>query len=90
LVVTGVVSAKSLYEYLSKFAHKIEKLEFADHHDFLEKDIAKIEQIFLNLPHNNSCIIVTEKDAARLIHNRYLTDEMKGKIFSVEIKVRFL
>ncbi|MDR3327035.1 MAG: tetraacyldisaccharide 4'-kinase [Prevotellaceae bacterium] len=90
LVVTGVVSAKSLYEYLGKFAHKIEKLEFADHHDFSEKDIKKIEQFFLNLPQSNSCIIVTEKDAARLIHNRYITDNIKKKIFSVEIKVRFL
>jgi tetraacyldisaccharide 4'-kinase len=90
IVVTGVVSATSLYEYLANFAQKIEKIEFADHHLFSQRDILEIEKKIYNLPKENTYIIVTEKDAARLKTNPHIKPHLKDKIYSVEIKVRML
>ncbi|MDR1543990.1 MAG: tetraacyldisaccharide 4'-kinase [Prevotellaceae bacterium] len=89
LVVTGVVNASGLYDYLENFALSIEKLKFSDHHDFTKKDIEKIEQKFSQLS-PDSLIITTEKDRARLLSNPFVPQNLKEKIFYVEIEVKFL
>jgi len=89
LVVTGVVNATGLYEYLQNFAEKIYKMKFSDHHNFTKKDIKKIEQKFSTLP-SGSLIITTEKDRARLLDNPFISNELKEKMFYVEIEVFYL
>ena len=89
LVVSGVVNVAGMYDYLQNFAHKIYKMEFADHHNFSEKDIKKIEQKFSTLP-PESLIITTEKDRARLLDNSFISNELKEKLFYVEIEVFYL
>jgi tetraacyldisaccharide 4'-kinase len=86
LVITGVVNAAGLYKHIQNFSEKIEKMKFADHHNFTEKDIKKIERKFLTLP-PESLIITTEKDRARLLNNPFVCDELREKIFYVEIEV---
>ena len=89
LVVTGVVNAVGMYEYLKNFAEKIYKMEFADHHYFTEKDIKKIEQKLLTIP-PECLIITTEKDRARLLNNPFISSELKEKMYYVEIEVVYL
>ena len=89
LVVSGVVNVAGMYDYLQNFAEKIYKMEFADHHNFSEKDIKKIEQKFSTLP-PESLIITTEKDRARLLDNSFISNELKEKLFYVEIEVFYL
>ena len=86
LVVTGVVDAGGMYDYLQNFAKNIHKMEFADHHYFTKRDIIKINQKLLTLP-ADSLIITTEKDRARLLDNPFITNELKEKIFYIEINV---
>ena len=96
LVVTGVVNVAGMYDYLQNFAEKIYKMEFADHHDFTEKDIKKIALAFdfAQAPHSATdpeCLIITtEKDRARLLDNSFISNELKEKMFYVEIEVDFL
>jgi tetraacyldisaccharide 4'-kinase len=89
LIVTGVVNAAGLYEYLQNFAEKIEKIEFSDHHYFTQKDSRKIERKFAAFP-PESLIVTTEKDSARLLNNPFFSNGLREKMFYVEIEVKFL
>jgi len=86
LVVTGVVNADGLYDYLQKFANNIYKMKFADHHNFTEENIKRIEQKVSTLP-SESLVITTEKDRARLLDNPFISNELREKMFYVEIEV---
>lgn len=89
LVVTGVVSATGLYDYVATFAETVTTLSFSDHHDFTERDLKEISEVFDKLP-NNKLIITTEKDRARLLHNPFVLESIKSILYSVGIKVEFL
>ncbi|PID94803.1 MAG: tetraacyldisaccharide 4'-kinase [Bacteroidales bacterium] len=84
--ITGVVNADSLYRYLHPFSLSLTKKEYPDHHNFTKQNIESINI----LANSKDIIIVTEKDAARLIDNPFLSDSVKAKIYSVEVRVSFL
>lgn len=92
LLVTGIASPQPFIQYIQGFAPKAAYLCFPDHHSFSAKDIDKIQNKLLEMSNKQSfpCIIVTEKDAARLIHNPYLTDTLKQHLFYLPLKVCFL
>lgn len=85
-VVTGVVNADTLYNYINPFCRTIAKTTYPDHHHFSESDIDKINR----LADRDTIIIVTEKDAARLLGASTLTPKAKNSIYSVEVRVKFL
>lgn len=85
-VVTGVVNADTLYSYISQFCRTMAKTIYPDHHHFTESDIDKINR----LADHDTIIIVTEKDAARLLSAPTLTSKAKVSIYSVEVRVKFL
>jgi tetraacyldisaccharide 4'-kinase len=87
LVVTGVVNADGLYRYLEQFALSVDKMKFPDHHDFLEQDIKNIEKRYFSMK-GDTLIITTEKDRSRLLSNPFISDNLKEKIFYVEIAVK--
>ena len=89
LVVTGVVSATGLYDYVTPFAETLHTLSFGDHHDFTKTDLETIQKEFDRLP-EPKLIITTEKDASRLLHNPFVSDEIKSAIYTVGIQVEFL
>jgi tetraacyldisaccharide 4'-kinase len=89
LVVTGVVNADGLYDYLENFAFSLNKMKFADHHDFSERDIQNIEKRYFSMP-ADTLIITTEKDRARLISNPFLPEKLKEKIYYIEIMITIL
>jgi len=90
LIVTGIASPEKMIEYLRQFSNLIESLIFPDHHDFSKKDIEKMEQKFAQLPANEKIVIVTEKDAVRLLNNAFLSEFLKSKIYYLPIKVKIL
>ncbi|NVO20601.1 MAG: tetraacyldisaccharide 4'-kinase [Bacteroidetes bacterium] len=66
LLVTGIAFPAPMEEYLRPFCSDLIKLEFGDHHNFTDKDLALIRDTFLTLPTRKKIIITTEKDAMRL------------------------
>lgn len=89
LLVTGIASPDSICSYLQKKTEQIEYMHFPDHHNFTKNNLTDIENKFRSLG-ENVYIIVTEKDAARLLHNPYLCDDLKKRMFYLPIEVDFL
>ncbi|MGN0187751.1 MAG: tetraacyldisaccharide 4'-kinase [Paludibacteraceae bacterium] len=89
LVVTGIVSPQGLHDHLTPQAATITPMPFADHHNFSATDFEHIQREFDALP-TPKAIIVTEKDAARLVDNRLLPHTLQPHIYTVGIHVRFL
>lgn len=89
LVVTGIVSATGLYDYVTPFTETLHTLSFSDHHDFTKTDLETIRNAFDRLP-EPKLIITTEKDAARLLHNPFVSDAIKSSLYTLGIQVEFL
>lgn len=89
LLVTGIVSPFQLEQYLMDFTQNIISIAYPDHHSFSQKDIATIALTFEKIKTENKIIVVTEKDAARLV-NMNLPEELKKALYSIGIKVKML
>mgnify|MGYP003664823449 CR=1 FL=1 len=74
-LVTGIANPKPLIDFLSNKNLKFQHLNFKDHHEFSQDDIAKLNE--------KAMIITTEKDFMRLKHYKYLQD----KLYYLPIKV---
>jgi tetraacyldisaccharide 4'-kinase len=89
LMVTGIALPVNMHEYLQMYCPKLSSLEFPDHYEFKNKDYSKIAKEFANLE-GEKRIVVTEKDAARLLNNPLLPEELKPYIYVLPIKVEFI
>ncbi|MDP4203241.1 MAG: tetraacyldisaccharide 4'-kinase [Bacteroidota bacterium] len=89
LIVTGIVSPQGIYEHIEKFTPNYDKITFSDHHNFTQKDYRSIERKF-NETKNPKILLVTEKDAARIVNDNNLPEELKPSIYVLPIKVKFL
>ncbi|OJV44907.1 MAG: tetraacyldisaccharide 4'-kinase [Bacteroidales bacterium 36-12] len=90
LLVTGIVAPQMIYSFLSNFSDDIKTINYKDHHDFSRKDLNLIEKKFYEIPNPEKLILVTEKDAARLISNRDVPKSLKYHIFVLPIRVNIL
>lgn len=90
LLVTGIANPTLINNFLEQYSDEILNMKFDDHHDFGKKDINRIEQKFNSIEHPQKLIIITEKDAARMIHNKYVSDILKKHIFVLPIMVQIL
>ena len=92
LLISGIASPQPFIQYIQNFVSKTESLCFPDHHSFSAKDIEKIRNRALKMKNGTTLphIIVTEKDAARLIHNPHLTNEIKQNLYYLPLKICFL
>jgi len=90
LLVTGIVSDSELLQYLQSFTKNVQALKYPDHHYFSNNDLLHISRKFGKLEGDDRIILVTEKDAARLLDNPMINNELKSHIYSIPIKVSFL
>ena len=89
LLLTGIASPEQMKLDLESYAKDIQPLAFADHHQFKEKDIQRINDTFGSLP-SPKCIITTEKDAVRLRTVDGLSDEVLQHLYVLPIRIRFM
>ena len=89
LLLTGIGSPEQMRLDLEPYAKEIEPLAFADHHQFKEKDILRINETFSSLP-SPKCIITTEKDAVRLKTVEGLSDEAKQHLYVLPIRIKMM
>lgn len=90
LLITGIVSPRMILEYLSQFTNELHNINFRDHHDFTKKDIIMIEKKFRGIKNTEKLIVITEKDAAKLIKNTHIPNSLKYHIFVLPIRVKIL
>ena len=90
LLVSGIVSPKAIEDHLKKFSNSVQSLVYPDHYAFQLKDFTIIKSKFEKFVSENKVIIVTEKDAARIVSNSDFPIELKSKIFALPIRVEIL
>lgn len=90
LLVAGIVSPEPILKQLANYTDKIKTLFFEDHHAFQSKDFISINKQFEALSANDKILLVTEKDAARLVSNPNFPEVLKAKTFALPIRVEIL
>ena len=89
LLLTGIASPRQMEEDLTPTVKKLSMLSFPDHHAFSQKDFEQISSEFASLP-SPKCIITTEKDAARIIGLKGLSNEIKKNIYILPVRIKFM
>lgn len=87
ILIAGIAEPSHFIERMKDSFEKTHTFIFPDHHEFKEQDILKIGKTYQSI--ENSTIITTEKDAARLKNNPFLPDDWKKNIFYLPICIDF-
>lgn len=66
LLITGIANPKPLLHFLNDKKVNFQHLQFSDHHDFSEREIANIQHQFNRIDAKQKLILTTEKDFMRL------------------------
>lgn len=66
LLVTGVASPKPLHDHLLAACPNTTALRYPDHHNYTEKDLARIRATYERIEAERKIVATTEKDAVRL------------------------
>lgn len=88
LLVTGIASPRTIIEKLKEYTDNINVLTYRDHYTFKKKDIQNIRKEFDKIQSSEKIIIVTEKDASRLILNT-IDDDLKPYFYYLPIEISF-
>ena len=89
LVLSGIAAPEHFINEAKKYSDKVVSMSFPDHHSFSRKDIGRIKSIYNKMASPEKIILVTEKDAARIINNPFIPIDWKPKIYMLPIKVEF-
>ena len=90
ILVSAIASTSYLKAYLESQVKSVHQLEYEDHHNFSERDINYIEQVYINRDTENKIILTTEKDAMRLNLHKNLIKEKQLPIYILPIEVSIL
>ena len=91
LLVTGIASPKMILKELAKYTNKVESITYPDHYDFKERDIKQIIAKFEAINTDDKIILVTEKDASRLVlFNNQIDEQIKKNFYYLSIEVMFI
>ncbi|MDR1371501.1 MAG: tetraacyldisaccharide 4'-kinase [Dysgonamonadaceae bacterium] len=89
LVVAGLANPVPLTKYLNEYTTDLNIMLYPDHHDFTERDFSEIKARFNNITNAQKLLVTTEKDAARIVDNPYVSDLLKPFIFYLPVEVVF-
>lgn len=89
LLLTGIASPQQMVEDITPKVKDITPVTFADHHNFRDKDLDRIDETFAAMP-EPKIIITTEKDQARLMAVNGISQQVKEHIYALPIKVVFM
>lgn len=87
-VFAGIAKPDPMLEQLSRSYAIIGKSIFPDHHRFSRYDVESLWRFAAK--HPLSVIMTTEKDAQRLLNNKYVPEQMKERLFYLPIETSFL
>lgn len=90
LIVSGIANTRDLRKHMRSLSPRIKEINFADHHDFSEKDIQQIQEKFNSIEGDNKIIISTEKDSVRLQKFNTIAKELRDSWYYIPIQTVFL
>lgn len=90
LLVAGIVSPEPIVEELNSYSTNIVSLFFGDHHAFQSKDFSLINNSFDSISASKKILLITEKDAARIVSNPNFPESLKSLTFALPIRVEIL
>ncbi|MDR0429420.1 MAG: tetraacyldisaccharide 4'-kinase [Tannerellaceae bacterium] len=89
LLLTGIASPEPFIREINSRSKNVKVMTFPDHHIFSKQDIRKINETFNRINTPEKYILVTEKDAARLLKNPAIPEEWKSVLFYLPITIGF-
>lgn len=98
LAVSGVANAADMINYIGHHFRLLDHMDFGDHHRFSNRDIQRIEKRLNTVNADGHVtqikglkpiVIVTEKDAARLLDHKAVSEELKKRIYYLPVEVYF-
>ncbi|MDR1259195.1 MAG: tetraacyldisaccharide 4'-kinase [Tannerellaceae bacterium] len=89
LLLAGIASPRLFIAEAQERFKKVTTMLFRDHHVFDRQDIRRIKETFNRMDSPDKFILVTEKDAVRLLHNPFIPDEWKKVIYYLPIHINF-
>lgn len=89
-LVSAIANTQYLVDYLSQRVGEVHTLDYEDHRVFTDRDIAYIQQVFENRPHQKKILLTTEKDATRLDLHRAKIKELKWPLYILPVEVDFI
>ena len=90
LLLTGIASPQQMIVDLQPYTTRITPLTFADHHQFTDADIERINAAYAAMDGKDRIIVTTEKDHARLFGMKGLSDEVRAHLFVLPVRVGFM
>lgn len=90
LLVTGIAKPEYLKSYLEDSYNDVYLMKFPDHYDFRADDIENIATAYNNLGDGKKIIMVTEKDAVKLVSHQKQIADLGLQIYIQPIQVEFL
>ena len=90
LMVTGIANPRLYKKHLRGISTRITEITFPDHHDYSEKDIIRITQVFEGLQGADRYIFTTEKDAMRLRNFTNIEYPVQKSMYYIPVGIDFL
>jgi len=90
LLVTGIANPSPLNEYLRHGSHDIHEMNFPDHHQYISKDLDRINVKFDSLPTVKKIIITTEKDMVRFRDLDTVPENIRKNMYYIPLKISLL
>jgi len=89
ILLSGIGNPVPLFNELSGYNSAVIHHEYPDHHDFTEKNIAKLVRAFNKLEPGDNVVITTEKDSLRLLSKEFKKQLAGIPVFYVPIETYF-
>lgn len=90
LTLTGIAAPKPFEDYVHTLVDEVVSLNYADHHTFKKSDMVEIQKTFEVISNPKKIILTTEKDAVRLKNSNFFPESLKGYVFYIPLKIKFL
>lgn len=89
LLISGIASPRLFIREVETYSDNVAALVFPDHHGFGKQDIRKIKGVFDKMDSPGKFMLVTEKDAARLVGHPLVPEEWKSALYYLPIGLDF-
>ena len=89
VAMAGIANPRRFVEELRQRYDVMRTFIFGDHYTFKMKDIHALEEALAMLP-PETAVVMTEKDAVRLMNSRKISDDIKRRLYYSSIRVEFL
>ncbi len=85
----GIANADPMVGYLKEYAAEIRHLPFADHYEYMAKDLEDIERYYQSFEGGNKILVTTEKDLMRLKNPAVWNIAQRMNIYILPVETTF-